>query len=226
MYKWDRMKLIKMSVGFWYDEDRVLVLYNILTIRFTSHHTDSSEINGGEHREKDFGGTEEANVLTTISLQTACLVYEIDLSSNPSDSSITCKSRSPKRVVSTLFSVSSSNSSHCFLYQSLWPETSNLLFSVKTYTLRKPFNHCPIRRPNHIVSIKVLPSSSSSGRTHRNPVRFPHRFHWSGGFGVKREKKMGVWIWVLVFGFVWGIGAHGLDRHPHTERISGELALK
>ncbi|CBI29266.3 unnamed protein product, partial [Vitis vinifera] len=32
---------------------------------------------------------------------------------------------------------------------------------------------------------------------------------------------MGVWIWVLVFGFVWGIGAHGLDRHPHTERISG-----
>ena len=33
---------------------------------------------------------------------------------------------------------------------------------------------------------------------------------------------MGVGIWVLFFGFVWGIGVHGLDRHPHTERISGQ----
>lgn len=36
---------------------------------------------------------------------------------------------------------------------------------------------------------------------------------------------MGVWIWVLVSGFVWGFGVEAL-RHPHTERIAGELAEK
>lgn len=113
--------------------------------------------------------------------------------------------------------------SHCFFSQPVlvtcefWPETSNLLFCVKTYTLRNPSNHCPIRRPNYIVSIKVFPFSSSSPKNLQKPSSISSL--------CRVANRMGVCFWVLLFGFVFGFGVHGLDRHPHTERISGQLLL-
>lgn len=97
-------------------------------------------------------------------------VYEMDLSSNLEP---LCKSHHQN---ASFFSVSSSNSSHIVFFSQpvlvtceFWPETSNLLFCVKTYTLRNPSNHCPIRRPNYIVSIKVFPFSSSSPKNLQKP---------------------------------------------------------